>query len=152
MTTVEHIQTESSSSQGSDNRIRELLNHAGPEYFAGMLIADDFDPNNDPQRLDMRSRLAGLPSQLTVPEVEVLESQIYWNATLARTDESARIANVQRATTRTLAWIGSASLSKAVEHTDEVTIRSVSELLRHRAGVRSKLAALALWWQRVVDY
>jgi hypothetical protein len=152
MTAIEHNQIESSPSQTTGNRIRELLNHAGPEYFAGILIADDYDINDDEQRLGMRARLAGLPAQMTVAEVEFLESQIHWNATLARAEQPGRVANVQRATTRTLAWIGDASLSRTVERNDEVTIQSVSELLRHRAGIRSKVAAAALWWQRVVEY
>jgi hypothetical protein len=126
------------------NRILAIVALYGSSYFAPLLVAEDYSPDNDIARTKLRNAYDGMPKQLDADETRLLGIFIRRESGL---DQDASPRECSRAEVRTLHWLGSISAMRG----DEVTARSVSQTLRHKHGLAGKRAAVSLWYERTIQ-
>ncbi len=126
------------------NRIAEL----GSEYIAALALKSTFDSESELALKTRRMTYEGLPKELTPDEMFTLTGHIGSQLIATEMTPERDITTRERraAQVRALRWLGSRSMMSG----DQVTTESVSHTLRGNLGLRGKLAALSLWYERTV--
>lgn len=122
------------------NRILAVVALYGSRYFAPLVESVTYNPNDDQQRKSLRTAYDGLPKELNEDEAALLSIYVSVAATKVKPE-----IEPQKSEINALRWLGSVATDR-----DKVTQRSVSRLLWHEHGIRGKLAAASLWYDRLI--
>lgn len=134
--------------QGPEQQTTDRIGQLSPIFVETLSHPSTFQVS-DSARLARGQVYNNIPRSLTPEEVQNLGMQVAVTALGPQTigEGSATLQDANTAQVRALRWLGQRSLAGG----DIDTMSSVITVLLKHAGIRGKVAAVALWYERFIQ-